>query len=412
MVLLAHPTGNQFVRHTARALLEAGLLAEFWTTISWNPHAGLGRLLPAPTRRALGRRAYSPELQPFIHRHPWRQVGHLAFQRLRCRGLVRHETGAFSVDAVYRSLDRRVARRLDHGDNFRAVFAYEDGAGESFQVARRRGFKCCYDLPIAYWQTTRRLLEEEAARRPEWEPTLLSTRDSRAKLERKTAELERADVVFCPSQFVLESLPEEARRTKTCVVAEFGSPEWDQAPARPPEDFERPLRVLFAGAMSQRKGLADVFEAVTQLARRDVELVVLGSPLMPLEFYRKQFAGFRYEPPRPHRQVLELMSACDVLVLPSIVEGRALVQQEALSCSLPLIVTSNAGGQDLVKEGKTGFLVPIRSPEAIAAKIAWLADHREALPAMREAARQMAAECNWLRYRQKIAGAVAEALGQ
>ena len=56
------------------------------------------------------------------------------------------------------------------------------------------------------------------------------------------------------------------------------------------------------------------------------------------------------------------MKAHDALVLPSIVEGRALVQQEALACRLPIIVTPNAGGEDLVEEGITGHLVPIRSP--------------------------------------------------
>ena len=55
----------------------------------------------------------------------------------------------------------------------------------------------------------------------------------------------------------------------------------------------------------------------------------------------------------------------DALVLPSIVEGRALVQQEALSCGLPIIVTPNAGGEDLVEEGKTGHIIPIRSPQSI-----------------------------------------------
>ena len=60
------------------------------------------------------------------------------------------------------------------------------------------------------------------------------------------------------------------------------------------------------------------------------------------------------------------MKEHDALVLPSILEGRALVQQEALSCGLPIIVTPNAGGEDLVEEGETGHLVSIRSPETIA----------------------------------------------
>ena len=124
--------------------------------------------------------------------------------------------------------------------------------------------------------------------------------------------------------------------------------------------------------MTQRKGLADLFAAFRLLKRSDVELVVMGSPLASHEFYRSELPDFQYEPPRPHAEVLKLMQSCDVFVLPSIVEGRALVQQEAMACGLPLIVTANAGAEDVIDEGETGFLVPIRSPEVIAERIAIL----------------------------------------
>jgi hypothetical protein len=42
---------------------------------------------------------------------------------------------------------------------------------------------------------------------------------------------------------------------------------------------------------------------------------------------------------------------------------------------LPLIVTRNAGGDDLIAEGETGFLVPIRSP-GDCGKINWFAMNR------------------------------------
>ncbi len=60
--------------------------------------------------------------------------------------------------------------------------------------------------------------------------------------------------------------------------------------------------------------------------------------------------------------------------------------------------------------GETGFLVPIRSPQAIAEKIAWLADHRDALPDMREAAVKKAEEYPWLRYRERILAALVATL--
>jgi glycosyltransferase involved in cell wall biosynthesis len=144
------------------------------------------------------------------------------------------------------------------------------------------------------------------------------------------------------------------------------------------------------------------------LNRRDVELVVLGAPNAPMAFYRSQFDAFRYEGTRPHAEVLEVMRSCDVLALPALVEGRALVQQEALACGLPLIVTQNAGGDDLVEDGRTGFLVPIRSPEAIAERIAWLADHRDALRDMRRHAVRKAAETGWAHYEDCVLGVVRE----
>jgi glycosyltransferase involved in cell wall biosynthesis len=248
------------------------------------------------------------------------------------------------------------------------------------------------------------------ARLPQWEPTLIGTRDSAAKLARKTEELALADMVICPSLFVLRSLPPDARRDKQCIVAEFGSPPRNLDTARRAGPESGKLRVLFAGSMSQRKGLADVFAAMKLLKRSDVELLVMGSPLAPMEFYRSQYQDFTYLSTRPHREVLELMQSCDVLVLPSLAEGRALVQQEALANGLPLIITENTGGEDLIVEGETGFLVPIRSPEKIAEKIAWLADHRDALPAMRIAALKKADEYPWQRYTDRITSAISALL--
>ena len=134
--------------------------------------------------------------------------------------------------------------------------------------------------------------------------------------------------------------------------------------------------------MTQRKGLADLFAAMKLSIRHAVELVVAGSLLRPLEWYRDQLPNFVYELPRPHGEFIDLMKTCDVFVLPSIVEGRALVQQEAMACALPLIATINAGGDDLIVEGETGFLVPIRAPERLAEKISWCAENRAATRGM------------------------------
>ena len=181
--------------------------------------------------------------------------------------------------------------------------------------------------------------------------------------------MELADVIVCPGKFVADSIPAWAKQ-KPVIVSPFGSPEISSSFFKRKEKrANQPLRVLFVGSMGQRKGLGDLFAAMKLIKTNSVELVVMGSLLETMSFYRDQLPQFIYEPGRPHSGVLELMRNCDVLCLPSVVEGRALVMQEAMSQGLPLIITPNTGGEDLIIEGKTGFLVPIRSPEAIAEKI-------------------------------------------
>lgn len=398
-IAVSHPTGNEFVRALLRALDGKNLLARFFTTLAAPPENIL-RLLPRPLREQLARRRFAlPHSR--ISTRPAREITRLVANAAGIKSLTAHESGAASLDAVYRDLDRFTATWVHkNSEEIRAVYCYEDGALETFRAAASHRLARIYELPIAYWETSRRILDDEAARLPEWEPTLFATRDSAEKCERKTQEIHLADIVVCPGKFVLDSMPKNIRHEKKCVVAKYGSPILPHLNRS--DSTKSKLRVLFAGSMSQRKGLSDLFAAVKLLRRSDVELVVFGSAILPMEFYRRQFDAFAYEPPRPHAAVLELMQRCDLLVLPSLVEGRALVQQEALACGLPLITTANAGAEDLIEEGSTGFLVPVRSPEKIAEKIAWFADHREQLPAMREAARTKAATCTWEGYADTI----------
>jgi glycosyltransferase involved in cell wall biosynthesis len=410
MVLVVHPFGNANVRGVLAALDGANQLAKYLTTLGWSRNSPFLQALPQSLRAELLRRGYDlPHYK--IKIHPAREIIRLLAEKAGFRWLTQHEIGWASIDRVWSSLDKVAAEYLSSNHQrltINRIYAYEDCAVRSFEVAQQLGLPRIYDLPIAYWETARRLLRREAERYPQWEPTLGGTRDSDEKLARKTRELELAGTVICPSAFVLDSLPDHVRASKKCVVAPFGSPVCE--PDTDALDRRKPsrLRLLFAGALTQRKGLADLFAAMKMVNAANVELVVMGSLVLPMKFYRNEFSGFTYEPPRAHPEVLRLMRSCDVFVLPSIVEGRALVQQEAMACGLPLLVTRNAGGEDLILEGKTGFLVPPRDPDALAEKINWFLENRDQLPAMKEAARAKAAELTWHAYGQQILHAIGE----
>lgn len=409
MLLFTHPTGNANVRHAALGLFRAGLLAEFWTCLNFHAPALLERLLPGRVAGQLRRRAFPPELAGAIHTRPFHEVVRLFAPRVGLSGLVEHETGPFSIDAVYRSLDRAVARRLRAGA-FRGVYAYEDGAESSFREARRRGLRTLYDLPIGHWRAARALLLDEAEREPEWAATLSGNRDSAAKNERKDAELALADIVFVASSYTRRTLSEAADFKGTVVVVPYGAPVFQPALPDAGPAPDQKLRVLFVGSLGQRKGLSYLF-AACRAVRPAVTLTIIGrKPAEPCAVLDRELRDVRWIPSCPHQQILAEMAAHDVFVFPSLFEGFGLVLLEAMAMGLPVITTAHTAGPDLINEGVEGFIVPIRDSNAIAARLELL--HRE--PARRaemaRAARVRARGFTWSGYEETLAACVGSVL--
>jgi alpha-maltose-1-phosphate synthase len=384
-ILLAHPTANQNVRQTALAFAEANLLNEFWTCVNWGEGALLDRalsILPG-IRDQLRRRSFPLELQPFIKTYPWREWGRLLLR-------------AFSIDDVYDSFDRHVAARIDSLGKIGAVYGYDGGALEIFRAAKRVGAKCIYEHPIVYWRKVRELQTEEAQLHPEWSPTLLALRDSEAKLARKDEEIAAADVIVTASTFARESLPKV--KARVCVIP-YGAPEINENVTRPPNDR---LRILFVGALTQAKGLSYLFDAVARV-KEHVDLTLIGQRVSESVPSQSLLDRHRWIPSLSHERLLSEMAAHDVLVLPSLHEGFGLVILEAMAQGTPVITTPHTGGADVIADGVDGFIVPIRSADAIAEKFEWLLQDRQRLAAMSAAAREKARACSWANYRERIA---------
>lgn len=408
MLIFSHPTGNANARHAALALFRAGLLAEFWTCLNLRPPALVERLLPAGAAGQLRRRSFPTELSRAIRTRPFHEIVRHIAPRLGLHGLVRHEHGPFSVDGVYRSLDRAVARRVRDG-KFKAVYGYEDGARCSFVEAKKRGIRTLYDLPIGHWRAARTLLLEEAQREPEWAATLTGNRDSPAKTERKDAELALADVVFVASTFTRKTLGEASDFKGVVMVVPYGSP--TVLPVEASRTPARKLRVLFVGSLGQRKGLSYLFAACRQV-KPAVTLTVIGrKPDEPCAALERELRDVRWIPTCTHAGILAEMAAHDVFVFPSLFEGFGLVLLEALAMGLPVITTANTAGPDIIQEGVQGFIVPIRDSAAIAEKLACLHREPERLVEMSRQARLRAREYSWDSYEQTLAACVGRALG-
>jgi len=221
---------------------------------------------------------------------------------------------------------------------------------------------------------------------------------SAEKLARKDDELRLATRIVVASTFTKQTLAESPSTAKIDIVP-YG------APPAILGDIAKPsgkLNVLFAGSLGQRKGLSYLLKAI-DILKGKLELTLLGrkaaAGCSPLESAVRKH---RWLPSLSHDAVLREMQRHDVLVLPSLFEGFGLVILEAMAQGTPVIATEHTAGPDLIKDGVDGFVVRLRSAEAIAEKLDLLARDRERLIAMKSAARRKARSFQWESYRDGL----------
>ncbi len=395
-ILLSHPTGNRNVRQALQAFQDINSLNSFYTTVSLRNRL-LTQLLPPPIRGQFMRRSYDTSLAKLTHTQPVREIMRLASGALGLQNFTAHETGPFCIDKVCQSLDLLVASRLAE-DDIDAVYCYEDTAFHTFQAAKSLGKKRIYEHPVGYWGDVQSLLEQEKELKPEYLPVMRGLKDSQKKRERKDQEIDLADMIITPSTYSALSLASKVGPSKPVRVVNYGAP---AALKEVPQNSKELLQVLFVGSIQQQKGISYLIDGTTPVSR-SVDMHVIGSYIEGCKPIDDWLNKSNWEPSLPHADVLAKMAQCEVLILPSLAEGFGLVVLEAMSQGMTVIVSDHTGAADVVEHGVNGFIVPIRSPEAISQHLELLASEPDRLMAMREAAHQTALHQTWSKYRKEL----------
>lgn len=204
-----------------------------------------------------------------------------------------------------------------------------------------------------------------------------------------------ADRVVVNSEFARSTMRHTARwldRRSTVVHNAVAGPRQVTPPRRP---LDGPVRLLFVGRLSERKGPQVALEAVSLLKAQGtpVTLRLLGAAFRGNEAFENRlrsaaadfsivdevsFLGFR-------PNIWEVVAEADVLVVPSVIDepfGNTAV--EAGLAARPLVVSDTSGLKEAVTHSSAAVRVPPGDPKAIADAVNDIRDHWERYAAAAE----------------------------
>lgn len=185
-----------------------------------------------------------------------------------------------------------------------------------------------------------------------------------------------AKKIVVPSESVAQAAIERSRIPKDKIVIIANAIDLDDFPRRPVRDPSNPAHVGFIGRLDPIKRVQDLIQALTLLGDR-ARLDIYGDGperqrliSLAAELNLQCRITFHGSIASPQTALAEM----DVLVLPSEAEGFGLVLIEAMASGVPVVATDSPGIRDVVKDGKTGLLIPVGSPAAIAASVTKMLD--------------------------------------
>lgn len=270
-------------------------------------------------------------------------------------------------------------RRIDPEKH--AFFGYNTGCLETLLWLSKRGVPTVVGQ-IDTGRVDEDLVREENENWPGW--STLSGRIPEAFHQRISEEWEAASLVLVNSQWSRDALIGQGVPAEKMVVVPLAYEA--QAQPRAPRVPGAPLRVLWLGNVILRKGIPYLLEAARLLQSSEIRFTVAGTLYISEEKVASAPANVEFLGRVPRAETAALYAQCDLFVLPTISDGFAITQIEAMAHGLPVITTPHCG--QVVTPGVDGEIVPIRDGVAIAETILKFDKDRERLHAMSEAALQ------------------------
>jgi len=259
-------------------------------------------------------------------------------------------------------------------------------AQHPFHLVQFPNYSCCGLVSICCLGVPHVL--RASSYQPAWNDAAETKRnlDSRIteRLERLQFRLSRH--IYAPSHTLQKVLAKEARLERARVIRTpfyVETQDWDRSV------YDRFLKgrkyLLFFGRFQRHKGFHTLVKALPGVLEQypDAYVALVGRDPGPkvgpsmTEIARAQCGSLAERlivlGKLPHSQLYPVIAGAHLVVLPSLIENFPNACLEAMGLGKVVIGTTGTSFDELICDGKTGFLVPPNNPEALAEKIitAW-----------------------------------------
>lgn len=388
---VVNPGTHPAPRWIAAAAAAAGSL-DFYATGLATSSAEAARLgwLPGPIRTMVRQRT----LPPSIETRMLMRAGRIDDLRAT-RAL--HAGDGVRARALLTARNERIAlmvnSAISKGSRSARVLLMPTGTRTNLAVQSSLPVVLYTTLPLRSYGDT--VLKAEAERNPRWAAFMGDIADSAEVEIDYEAELAAAAGVLANSSFTaasfleagirrenihVEPLSLDPGRVRAAVSGIRPEPSADQF------NGKRPLQLLYAGQIVQRKGLSYLFDALSRLPAGRVELTLVGSdPVQMAAALSHAYPSVvaRFTGPMAQDRLWRLMAGSDLFVFPSLLEGFGNVLLEALAAGLPVLTTANTGAPDLDIFGRCAVRVEAADAASIEAELQLIIDRPEILAELR-----------------------------
>jgi glycosyltransferase involved in cell wall biosynthesis len=345
-----------------RALQQAGcsvqLYTDFWAGAMFR-RLSVGRL------RALRARCH-PDLETGGATVIKSWNGRALFWEKQLRSIVAKATPYHGFIEVGRRFATRVREDLKRQKPLPSdsiFYAYDTGALEALEWCRQHGIKCV----LNQMDPNRVEMDLVRAEERQWSGWALQPLQvPEAYFVRREQEWKLANRVVVNSEFsrralLQQSVPPEKLTVIPLCYEIAGSDRKSEIGNR---KSDQPLRVLFLGQVILRKGIQYLIAAARLLEKENIHFDIIGPLGISADAIATAPKNMTFHGRTGRDQATAWYQQSHVFVLPTLSDGFAITQLEAMAHGLPVVTTPCCG--EVVSDGVDGFVIPPREVEGLA----------------------------------------------